>query len=113
MKKSFLVLFLVFTSYFSFSQLLSGNVLDSGRKMLTTYDFKIKGKYKGVKYFELSVNLEGKVTGVREEVKADSFVSSPAKLIARKELEKLQFEAGTRYDKFQQVLVKVEFVKDK
>lgn len=112
MKKILILFTLLFASQFSHAQLLSGSLMDSQRKMLTPYDFKIKGKYSGVKYFELAVDLEGKVTGVKEEVKDDSFVSTPAKLIAQKELMDLQFEGGTRYPKFQQVLVKVEFVKE-
>ena len=80
--------------------------------MTSKYDFLIKGKYKGVKYFELAVSSMGDVTGVKEVVQADSFVSSPAKMIALKELHDLKFDGATRYPKFQHVLVKVNFEKE-
>ena len=111
MKKILFLLAFVLVAQFSKAQLISGELLDEGRKLVTPYTFTIKGKYKGVKYFELAVNREGKVTGVREEVKEDSFVSTPAKMIAEEELRTLEFDAGTRFPKFQQVLVRVEFVK--
>ncbi|MCE3295334.1 MAG: hypothetical protein K0R65_1048 [Crocinitomicaceae bacterium] len=111
MKKILVLFMFLLAGKFSQAQLISGELLDEGRKLVTPYTFTIKGKYKGIKYFELAVNREGKVTGVREEVKEDSFVSSPAKMIAEEELRQLQFEAGTYYPKFQQVLVRVEFVR--
>lgn len=108
-------LFFTLLLFFSFqvkAQMLSGTVVDSGRKMTTSYSFKIKGKYKGFKYFELAVNNEGKVTGIVEKTKDNSMVSTPAKLIAIKELDKLQFEKGMHFPKFQHVLVQIEFVKE-
>lgn len=112
MKKALVLLILLSASGFSYSQLISGTLMDSQRKLLTPYDFKIKGRYKGVKYFELAVNAEGKVTGVKEEVKSDSFVSTPAKLMAQGRLLDLGFEGATHFPKFQHVLVKIEFVKE-
>lgn len=111
MKKFLLTIVLIFASKLAFSQLISGTLVDSNRKMITAYDFKVKGAFTGVKYFQLAVNIEGKVTGIKEEIKEDSFVSTPAKIEAQKELKKLTFEAGTHFPKFQHVLVKVEFVK--
>jgi hypothetical protein len=109
----FLIAFAFTTvTYFSQAQLLSGTIVESNRKMVSTYTFKIKGKYKGVKYFSIAVNNEGKVTSVKEDVQSDSFVSTPAMLIAIKELQKLLFEKGTHFPKFQHAIVKVEFVKE-
>lgn len=112
MKKLFVIFVLSLISGWSFSQLISGTVVESKRKMLSDYDFKIKGKYDGVKYFELAVNNEGKVTGIKEEVKENCLISTPAKLIAQRDLDQLEFEKGTHFPKFQHVLVRVEFIKE-
>ncbi len=112
MKKILVLFSLLLAANFSQAQLISGELLDEGRKLVTPYTFTIKGKYKGVKYFELAVNREGIVTGVREEEKEDSFVSTPAKMLAEKELRELKFDPGTHFPKFQQVLVRIEFVKE-
>jgi len=110
MKSILLLASFVILSKFSFSQLISGTLVDDQRQMTSTFDFKIKGNYKGVKYFELAVNNEGVVTGIKEEMQDDSFVSTPAKIIAQKQLQKLTFQKGTHFPKFHHVLVKVEFV---
>lgn len=111
MKKYIVLVVLVFLSKFSFSQLVSGTLVDDQRKMTSVFDFKIKGKYIGVKYFELAVNNEGIVTSIKEVTKSNSLASTPAAIVGRAELKKLTFEKGTRYPKFHQVLVKVEYVK--
>ncbi len=111
MKKYVALVVLVFLSKFSFSQLVSGTLVDDQRKMTSVFDFKIKGKYIGVKYFELAVNNEGIVTSIKEVTKSNSLASTPAAIVGRTELKKLTFEKGTRYPKFHQVLVKVEYVK--
>lgn len=113
MNKFLLLVLLTFASKFSFSQLVSGAIVDDNRKLLTAYDFKIKGNYTGVKYFKLAVNIDGKVTSVKEEIKPDSFVSTPASILAHAELKKLEFEKGTSFPKFHHVLVKVNYVKGK
>lgn len=111
MKKFLLIIILTFASKFSFSQLVSGTLVDDQRKMTSVFDFKIKGKYLGIKYFELAVNNEGQVTSIKEITKSNSLASTPAAIVGRAELKKLSFEKGTRYPKFHQVLVKVEYVK--
>ena len=107
----YIAVFLFFLSFQVKAQMVSGTLVDSGRKMLTQYGFKIKGKYQGIKYFELAVNNEGIVTSVKEVSREESFVSTPARLQAMKELDKLTFEKGTHFPKFQHVVVKIEFVK--
>jgi hypothetical protein len=111
MKKILFIFYLLSSSFF-YSQIVSGTLVNEGREMTSKYDFVIKGKYKGVKYFELAVSSMGEVTGIKEVLNADSFVSSPAKMIALKELYELKFDGATRYPKFQHVLVKVTFKKE-
>lgn len=96
---------------FSFSQLLSGELLDSGRKMLSPYSFEIKDKYNGYQLFELAVNPEGKVSGVRDIHEKGVIVSTPAKMLASSELYELKFESASHFPKFHHVKVKVNFVK--
>lgn len=103
------IIFFLFFYKLAFSQLLSGTIVDSNRKLLTSYDFKVKGNYVGVKYFELAVNIEGKVTSVKEQDKEDSFVSIPARMLVQKKLSSLEFEKGTHFPKFQHVLVKITY----
>lgn len=106
----FLSFFSILTS-FSFSQLLSGELLDSGRKMLSTYNFEIKDKYNGYQLFELAVNPEGKVISVKDINEKGVIISTPAKMLASGELYNLKFEAASHYPKFHHVKVKVKFVK--
>jgi hypothetical protein len=103
--------FFSFTTSFSFSQLISGDLIDSGRKMTSKFNFEIAGTYTGYQLFELSVNPEGKVTSVKESYEKGALISSPAKILASNQLLDLKFEAASHYPKFHHVKVKVKFVK--
>lgn len=96
---------------FSFSQLISGELLDSGRKMISTYNFEIKDKYNGYQLFELAVNPEGKVISVKDIQEKGTIISTPAKILAINELYNLKFESASHFPKFHHVKVKVKFIK--
>lgn len=103
------ILFLFYNN--SSAQLLSGTLIDEGRKLTSKFDFKIKGNYQGFQVFELAVNALGEVTGVKQIETKDALISTPAKISAVKELYKLTFDGATHYPKFQHVQLKVNFTK--
>ncbi len=111
MKKLFLTFALFFLYNFSSAQLISGSLIDEGRKMTSKFDFKVLGKYSGFQIFELSVNSLGDVTSVKHLEDQGGLVSTPAKLTAVKELYNLKFEGATSFPKFQHVKVKITFIK--
>ena len=111
MKTLFLSVILLFSSQFVSAQLISGTLINEGRKLISTFDFKIHGKNKGFQTYELAVNSMGEVTSVViKEVDGD-LVSTPAKIEAVKALKKLKFTGANFYPKFQHVTVKIEFLK--
>ena len=77
--------------------------------MLTSTSFIIEGRTNGYAKYELSVDREGKVTGVR--LLETDIKSTPAKFELRNEITKLKFEKGTYYPKFHHVVVKYTVVK--
>lgn len=111
MRKIFFSVLFVGTTFVSKAQLLSGDLLDAGRKMVSSYNFEINDRYKGVQFFELAVNPEGKVTGVRHLDEKGILISTPARILASSKLSDLEFEKGTHFPKLHHVKVKVNFVK--
>lgn len=111
MKSFLLTLILLVSSQFVSAQLISGTLINEGRKLISSFDFKIHGKHKGFQTYELAVNSMGEVTSVvMKEVEGD-LVSTPAKIEAVKVLKKLKFTGANFYPKFQHVTVKMEFLK--
>lgn len=101
--------FLLLSCSCTFSQVIGGELQASGRKLLTPYSFEIKTKVVGVQYFELSVNNEGDVIGIKQVDREGDIISTPNKIKAEKELYKLKFEAGKQYPKYHIVVVKMNF----
>lgn len=99
--------------HLAFSQMLSGDLKDSGRKMLTRSELKVTGKkYRGFQIFEISVDRKGVVNGVRHIPTANELTSTPARIQATNLLSALEFEAGTHYPKFQRARVRVLFERE-
>lgn len=90
-----LLLLLLCTSSLAYGQILSGAILDEGRKLLTPTDFKYIGRADGFAILELAVDREGNVTGTRL-IETD-IKSTPAMYELKKEITKLKFEKGTYY----------------
>ena len=102
--------FLALTALLSFSasaQLVSGDLLQEGRKLITTSDFSLSGSSEGDIYFELSVDREGNVTSERLLTDKTTVVSTPTRYRAKELVHGLKFEAGTYYPQFHHVVVKV------
>lgn len=93
----------------SYGQFMSGSLLDEGRKMTSDSKFIVEGMKSGTAQFELSVDREGKVTGVR--MLESNLKSTPAEFELKKYMHTFIFEKGTHYPKFHHVVVKMTVVK--
>lgn len=96
----------------SYSQVLSGDVVNEGRSLTTNPDFKIKSTTEGVIVFDVTVNREGVITSTIYKAEQSTIKSTPLKMEAGNYLRSLKFEANTRYPQFQHALIKVTFVKE-
>ena len=110
MTKLFLGTFLFFSSM-SFGQVLSGEILDEGRKVTSSIPFVIEGMLDGYCTYELAVDRDGKVTSAR--LVETNLKSTPAKYEVRNYVTKIKFAPGTYYPKFHHALVKITTVKKK
>tara|TARA_R110002072_G_scaffold302097_2_gene483824 strand:- start:3864 stop:4196 length:333 start_codon:yes stop_codon:yes gene_type:complete len=101
--------FFLILSNLSFGQLISGNLLDEGRKLLDKPAFIIEGIADGWIKIELAVDRTGKVTSARQ---VDSNLkSTPARFEAKKHVRTFKFQPGTYYPKFHHVIVKITVLK--
>ena len=111
LKALVIFILLTFVSFEARTQIISGDLVQSGRKMISDSDFKVVGRYTGFQYYELSVNREGRVTDVRHLVQKGALISTPARILASGKLNELEFQKGTSYPKFHRVKVRVNFEK--
>lgn len=109
--KKFLLLAIAILSYSQAdSQVLTGTLVDSGRKLLsTTENFTISSAAEGVVVVELAVNREGIVTGTKIIGEQSTIKSTPSRMKAENAAKKLKFTAGTRYAAFEHVRVKYNY----
>jgi hypothetical protein len=110
MKKIFILSVAMFCTRSLYSQLLSGDVVESHRPLLTETDFTIKGSKEGYVVYELAVDTKGNVTSETLVSSMTNIVSTPMKLDAKNMVHKFKFKEGP-YLKFQHVKVKITFVK--
>jgi hypothetical protein len=105
--KSILFYFLFFLPFLSFGQLLSGPLMDEGRKLITTTNFIVEDSREGVIIFNVAVDRTGKVSSAKVVSSETTVVSTPARIIATNYVKALQFQEGTYYPEFHQVKIKV------
>jgi hypothetical protein len=110
MKKLIVVIIPFLIINHSYSQIISGEVLDSGRKMLTMSDFTIKSDRSGVVVFEMSVDIKGDVTSATIVNSLTTIKSTPLKMDAKNLISTFKFEPGTFYPKFHHCNIKITFV---
>lgn len=110
MKKLFIVIisFLVINN--CFSQIISGEILDSGRKLLTESDFVIKSDRSGEVVFDISVDIKGDVTSATIVTSLTTIKSTPLKMEAKNLINTFKFEPGTFYPKFHHSKIKITFI---
>lgn len=106
----FILPFLFLISFSAQSQLISGNLVDEGRKLISPQNFQLDGKATGEIYFELAVNREGIVTSERIMNEKTSVVSTPTRMRAKELVSQFKFEPGTYYPEFHHVVVKIKVV---
>lgn len=110
MRQLFAFAFFVLT-FSSHAQLISGDLLDEGRKIITQTDYTIIGSTEGVIYYELAVDREGNVTSARLLGDQTTIHSTPLIYSAKNYCHSLKFEKGTYYPKFHHVVIRVNVVK--
>ncbi|MDG1332796.1 MAG: hypothetical protein P8P74_10720 [Crocinitomicaceae bacterium] len=108
MKSLFFFLFIILASNGN-AQILSGAVLEDGRKITGEPKYIVEGMKNGWAKYDLSVNIAGKVTSVT--LVDSNLKSTPATTIIRNHVKKYTFEPGTYYPKFHHVIVKVTMLK--
>ena len=106
--KKLLVMIAFVLPVFSFGQLMDGDLMDEGRKMISSSDFVLYDANEGVLFYELAVDRTGKVTSARLLLEGSTITATPTRMKARNYLVTLQFEA-THYPQFHHVCVKVTF----
>lgn len=111
MKIPLLVIPVLFACNFSYAQLIGGELVQEGRKLAVPSDFTMYESTEGAIFYELAVDREGKVNGVRLLTEKSSKISTPLQVRARTYVLNLKFEPGTHYPKFQQCEVKINLVK--
>jgi hypothetical protein len=91
----------------SFGQMLSGPLMDEGRKLLTSATFTIEDSREGVIFFNVAVDRTGKVASAKVDTEGTTVVSTPARIVATNYLKALKFEPGTYFPEFHNVRIKV------
>ncbi len=104
-----LVLVSCLFSFAANGQIISGELKDEGRKLVSTANFIVEGTANGYAKYEVAVNREGEVTSVRL-IETD-IKSTPTKMKLRDYAMKLVFEKGTYYPKFHHAVVRLTSVK--
>lgn len=108
MKRLLLTLFLISTTVAN-AQLLSGAIIEDGRQITGDAKYIVEGMKNGWAKYDLSVDIEGKVTGVK--LVESNLKSTPATTIIRNHVKKFTFAPGTYFPKYHHVIVKITMVK--
>jgi hypothetical protein len=111
MKKIFLV-FSIFSIQQIFSQIISGDIYNVGRRLLTEPNFTLKGSKSGEVVFDISVDIYGKVTSAVVEKKMTTINSTPMIMDAKNMVIKYKFEPGNGFPKFHHGLIKIKFIEN-
>ena len=91
------------------SQVQSGTLVDSGRKVVGTADFKVVSATSGTVVIEVAVNRKGEVTGAKVIHDATTIKSTPSVMKAVNAAKKLKFTPGTVYAEFEHARVKYTY----
>ena len=107
--RNFLFLFLLISTC-SYGQLISGPLMNDGRKILNEPAYTIQGMANGFAKYELAVDRNGKVTSAK--LVDTNLKSTPAKYTIKNYVNTFTFQPGTYYPKFHHVIVKITMVKE-
>lgn len=108
--KTAIATLILFFSFYSSAQLMRGDLVDEGRKLITETDFKMVGSKGGQIVYELAVDRKGNVTSERIIEKETSIVSTPLRYKVRNQLKTFKFEEGTYYPEFHHVTIKITII---
>ncbi len=103
-------LFLLLTQI-GYSQLIGGSVKQDGRTFAEKPAFIIEGNANGYAKFELAVDVNGNVTGVK--LIETNLKSTPAKYRLRNYVKNIKFQPGRYYPKFHHAIVKITMIRPK
>ncbi|MFT5859789.1 MAG: hypothetical protein ACI865_001893 [Flavobacteriaceae bacterium] len=107
--KTIIALSFFLASFVASAQLIDGDLMNEGRKMLGKHPFLIEATSSGWVKYELAVNREGKVTSAT--LVETNLKSTPTKIKLRNHAMGFVFEKGTYYPKFHHVVVKITSMK--
>lgn len=108
--KNVLIILCVMCLQQVFSQLISGPIVDSKRKLLTKANYILIGNKEGVIVYDLTVDIYGNVTSETIVQAMTTIISSPLKIEARNYVKEFKFESGKFYPKMHHVRVKITFI---
>jgi hypothetical protein len=112
MKSLFFIAVLINVNHL-FSQVISGDIYQVNRRLLTESTFKIESDMEGEIIYDISVDIFGKVKSAIVVPSLTTIKSTPLKMDAKNFVSTLKFEPGNGYPKFHHGFVKVTFVKKK
>lgn len=111
--KQLFCIFMLLSTFSVHSQILSGQIVDDNRQMISNTNFIIESNYSGYVVYEIAVNLEGKVTSSRMIEEKSTVLSTPANMEVKDYLKNIVFEKGNHFPKHHHAIVKVMLVKSK
>lgn len=94
------------------AQLVSGDLLDEKRPLITETNFKIADQSEGVVYLQIAVDRNGDVTSAQVVTKGTTVNSTPSRIKAVNFAKQLEFQDGTYYPKFHHALIRIELYKE-
>lgn len=108
-----LLLFFVLATFMhsAFGQ-LSGEIKNDGRKMLTPFNYLVKGTQNGTVTVEIAVNIDGDVTSVQVIPSESTLVSTPSLMAVKNHVKTLKFEKGYHFPKFHRGRMKIVVEKE-
>lgn len=112
MKKWIAALVLTALGQTTYSQVISGSLVLSGRVRTDSTSLTIYDKHAGVVFIDVAVDRTGKVTGSRIHGEGTTIDSQQSLIKAAVLAKQLTFTPGTRYEKFEHALIKFTFVSE-
>lgn len=100
----------MFCSNFVFSQIISGEIYNVGRRLISETNFTLKGSKIGEVVFDVSVDIYGKITSAVVVKSLTNVTSTPMLMDAKNLVNSYKFEPGNGYPKFHHGLIKISFI---
>ncbi len=108
MKKNWLIIgFVMGVSLVSKAQLIEGDALNDGRKLVNPVEFVIEGFEEGVLFYQITIDREGKVQAIQYLVEGSMYRSTPTDIRAKNFIKKLAFTPKSNAPLTQSVKLKL------